>query len=137
MFLSLTAAALACKPGVDPKVENDFNTKFSYAQEVSWTTGNNFYKAAFNCEGTWLHAWYNTKGEYLGLTRNISSAQLPFLLQSSLKKNYAQYWISSLVEETGSKGFNYYITLENADQKIVLRSKNGSNWEAYQKQNKS
>lgn len=137
MFISLTATAFACKAGVDPKVENDFNNKFSDALEVSWTTGSNFYKAAFNSEGTWLHAWYNTKGEYLGLTRNINAVQLPFLLQNNLKKNYAQYWITSVVEETGTRGYNYYITLENADQKIVLRSKNGSNWEIYHKQNKS
>lgn len=137
LFFSLSAAAFACKPGVDPKAENDFNNKFSHAQEVSWTSGSSFYKAAFNCDGNWFYAWYNIKGKYMGLTRNISSAYLPLLLQDSLKANYAQYWITALVEETNSKGYNYYITLENAGQKIVLKSKNGSNWKTYQKQNKA
>jgi len=133
LFLSLTAAAFACKPAVDPKVENDFNNKFSHAQEVSWVTGSSFSKAEFNFNGTWMYAWYNAKGEYLGLTRNISSAFLPSLLQDSLKTNYAQYWITAVVEETNSNRFSYYITLENAGTKVVLKSYGGSDWSSFKK----
>ena len=121
---------------IKPEVLDAFKNKFTCAKEVTWEAGSNYYKAAFNYNGNWLFAYFSKTGGLIGLTRNISSTQLPMYLQSSLQKKYDDFWITGLVEESNAKGFNYYITIRDADQKIVLKSKNGGDWEIYSKQQK-
>jgi hypothetical protein len=58
-------------------------------------------------------------------------------LQTGLKKDYSNYWISDLFEVSNSDGTGYYITLENADSKVVLKSTGGDNWKTYQKKTKA
>jgi hypothetical protein len=58
-------------------------------------------------------------------------------LQTNLKNNYSNYWISDLYEVAKPENTSYYITLENADQKIVLKSTGGSNWTIHKKSNKA
>ena len=72
----------------------------------------------------------------LALTRNISSLQLPITLQASLKKNYENFWISDLFEVANEQGTTYYVTLEDGDTKLVLKSGH-SEWSTFQKQRKS
>ena len=86
--------------------------------------------------GAKVFAFYNMDGELMGLTRNISSAQLPVNLQTSLKRNYNGYWISDLFEVANNNGTSYYVTLENGDKKVVLTSANGSEWSTYKKDRK-
>jgi hypothetical protein len=84
-----------------------------------------------------LFAFYNSQGEFLAVTRYISSFQLPIHLQTGLKKSYNNYWISDLFEISGNDETSYYVTLENADTKIVLRSTDGKEWTPYQKNKKA
>ena len=72
----------------------------------------------------------------MAMTRNISSLDLPMTLQTSLKK-YTGYWISDLFEISNNDGTNYYITMENAGSKIVLKSNSGGNWNVFKKSVKS
>jgi hypothetical protein len=73
----------------------------------------------------------------MGATRYISSFQLPLNLQSSLRKSYSNYWISDLFELANHDGTGYYVTLETADVKIILKSTDGSNWSVYEKTQKA
>jgi len=57
------------------------------------------------------------------------------LLQSSLKNDYSNFWISDLYELAKYDGSSYYVTIENANQKIVLRS-NGNGWTVHKKTGK-
>jgi len=131
-----TLVAYAGEENVNRKVLNAFKNEFSAAQQVEWTTGNNFYKAAFIFNNKHVFAFYNMDGELIGITRYMSSMDLPLNLQVSLKKNYTNYWISDLFEVAKKEGTTYYITLENADTKIVLKATDGNNWEGYQKTKK-
>jgi len=83
-----------------------------------------------------LFAYYNNQGEFIAISRFISSSQLPLYLQGSLKKLYTNYWISDLFEMTTNEATDYYVTFENADAKIILKSTDGSNWSLYQKSKK-
>lgn len=134
MFVSLSAFANEGK--VSPKVLNAFNTEFTSAQEVEWTATGDYFRASFDMNGVKVAAYYNTDGELMGLTRNISSAQLPVSLQASLKKNYSGYWISDLFEVANNNGTSYYATLENGDKKVVMKSSNGNDWSTYKKDRK-
>jgi hypothetical protein len=78
---------------VNEKVLNAFKTEFTTASHVEWTTGPDYYKASFVFNDKHVFAFYNIEGRLLGLTRNITSSELPLKLQTDLKKNYDHYWI--------------------------------------------
>ena len=123
-------------PEITAKVEAAFNNQFPSATETEWSTGSNYYKASFLYNSNYVNAYYSQEGELLATIRNISSVDLPVLLQANLKKNYSAFWVSDLYEMSKPEGTSYYITLENADQKIILKSSNGSAWTQHKKTGK-
>ena len=133
-LISLSSFATDTK--VNPAALKSFNNSFKNATEVNWTVGNDFYKASFTLSGQYVSAYYNAEGKMLALTRNISSTQLPIALQANMKKNYEGFWITDLFEMTNEDGTSYYVTLENADTSVILKS-NNQDWEKFKKQSKS
>ena len=131
-----TLSAFAGEENVNQKVLDAFKTEFSTAREVTWTVGSNFYQATFTYNGKYVFAYYNENGELLGLTRHLSPIDLPIALQTNLKKNYEGYWVSDLFEAAKADDTSYYITLENADTKLVMKS-SGNSWSVYSKTRKS
>jgi hypothetical protein len=128
-----TLSSFAREVEVSSRVLDAFKSEFAGAKEVSWTTGSNFYKAAFVYNEQYVFAFYSTEGQLIGMTRYISSLDLPMNLQTSLKKSYSNYWIADLFEVSNDDGTGYYITMENADSKVVLKSTDGGSWTLYQK----
>ena len=122
---------------VSSKVLTAFESDFVGAKEVVWASSRDFYQASFVFNGQHVSAFYNGDGEMIAMTRFISSLDLPLSLQTSLKKEYGSYWISDLFEVSNSEGTSYYITVENADQKIMLKSTSGENWRTYRKNTKA
>ena len=131
-----TLGAFANDENVNQKVLDAFKTEFTTAKDVEWSVGSNYYKATFNYNGKYVFAYYNENGELLGLTRYLSPSDLPLTLQNNLKKNYEGYWVSDLFEASKDDATNYYITLENADSKIVLKSSE-NRWDIYSRIKKS
>lgn len=132
-----TMSVFATEANVSEKVLNAFKTEFNAAKEVKWTTGENYYQASFLYNEKYVNAYYNEEGDLMGLTRNITTTELPMALQANLKNDYNSYWVSDLVEVTKSEGTSYYITLENADTKLVLKAAGGYNWAQYKKVKKA
>lgn len=124
-------AAFAVEDNVSKKVLDAFKTEFKTVKDVEWITGSDYYKASFTYNEKNVFAYYNMDGDLLGLTRYISPIDLPLNLQIGLKKKGNDYWISDLFEVAKNEITSYYITLENADSKTVLRSIGGSNWEEF------
>jgi hypothetical protein len=135
MSTGLTAV-FAGVPEINAKVVAAFNNQFPSATETEWSTGSDYYKASFLYNSNYVNAYYSPEGDFLATLRNISSVDLPMLLQAGLKKDYSGFWVSDLYEMSKQDGISYYITLENADQKIVLRSLNGSAWTQHKKTGK-
>src|SRR5688572_12105223 len=113
-----------------------FHSSFKSATEVSWTVSGNLYKASFLMNGQYVAAFFNEAGEMMAITRNITSTLLPIALQASLKKDYDKYWITDLFEVANEDGTSYYITLEDADSKITLKSTPNTDWSHYKKVSK-
>jgi hypothetical protein len=132
-----TSFAFTGEEAVSKQAINAFKKEFAGATEAAWTVGSNFYKVTFTLNDQKLFAYYNTQGDFLAVTRYISSLQLPLSLQTSLKRSYNNYWITDLFEVAKNDGTNYYVTLETADTKIVLKSADGSDWAVYQKSKKA
>lgn len=132
-----TSFAFTGEEAVNKQALSAFKKEFAGATDAAWTVGKNFYKVTFSLNDQKLFAYYNNQGDFLAVTRNISSLQLPLNLQTNLKKSYCNCWITDLFEVSNTDGTNYYVTLENADTKIVLKSANGSDWSIYQKSKKA
>ena len=144
MFPAVFAAMLVTNslfaaevPDVNAKALTAFNNQFANATDVEWSADIDFYKATFLYNSNYITAYYNTEGDFVASIRNITSSNLPLMLQTKLKNNYSDYWITNLYELTKNESTSYYITLENADQKIVLKSAGDSGWAVHKKSSKA
>ena len=136
VFSLSTMYAFSGEEAISKQALAAFKTEFAGATEAAWTAGSSYYKVAFTMNEQKLFAYYNVQGEFIAVTRYISSLQLPLNLQGSIKKLYGKYWISNLFEKADSEGTGYYLTLENADTIILLKSSDGIDWIEYQKNRK-
>lgn len=138
--LAVSFGAVNANPAsgeVDARVLGAFKKEFATAKDITWTLAPNYYQASFVYNEQHITAYYNTEAELLGMARFVSPVDLPMALQADLKKNYQSYWISNLFEAATSEGTTYYITIEDADQTVVLKSDNARDWDQYKKVKKS
>ena len=112
------------------EINASFKRNFKNAQLMSTEAHEAFTKVTFKMNNTIMFAFYNNSGDLLAVTRNITSDQLPMNLLLSLKGDYSAYWITELFEFTTDGASCYYVSLENADIKLTMRS-NGDTWEVY------
>ena len=122
---------------INHKAVSSFKKDFTQAQDVKWENSKDFVKATFKLNDQVVCAYYSQAGELMAVTRNILSSQLPINLLSSLKKNYNTYWITDLFEISNSTDPSYYVTLQSAEQTLVLKSSGISGWELYKKEKKN
>jgi hypothetical protein len=130
------SSAFANEETVRKEVLNAFKSNYSNASEISWTISDTYYKAAFTLNDQKVFAFYSLEGRFLGLTRYISSLQLPVKLHNSLMKNQKGKWITDLFEVSNDEGTSYYITVEDANTKVVLKSGGGNDWSVFKKSEK-
>ncbi|NTS39356.1 hypothetical protein HRG84_00435 [Flavisolibacter sp. BT320] len=121
---------------VSTAVSNAFHHAFKNASQVEWKDGGNFYKADFVLNGQYVTAFFNTDAKLMAVTKNISPVQLPITLQNNLKTAYDEYWVSELFELSDESGTSYYVTVEDGESRITLKSF-GNNWSTFKKSRKS
>ena len=139
VFVFITGISSAFANGkeeVNDKIIKTFQKEFAGAQHVQWVTTKEFVKATFTLNEQVVYAYYSSDGNLLGATRNIVSGQLPINLLTDLKKNYNNYWITDLFEMATKSENMYYLTLENSDHKLVLKSNGTNGWEVFNKERK-
>jgi hypothetical protein len=120
-----------------PEARNAFKKDFATASNIRWEQTSNFLKATFTFNGQILTAYYFANGDLQAVVRNITSDQLPLNLLTSLRRDYTEYWITDLFEISSNGETTYYVTLENSDKKIVLKSDDLASWEQYSKEKKT
>ena len=134
LSLSLTSVrSFANGIDVSGNVLESFRSSFKNASDVNWTKVDNYYKASFMLNEQYASAFFDQEGKMIALTRNISMNQLPMSLQLSLKKNYSNYWITDLFEMNDEQGISYYVSIENGDATVVLKSNTVSDWYNFKK----
>jgi hypothetical protein len=124
------------KNAIPESVVSAFNRGFSCAKEVQWEGYGSYYKVTFNQHGNTLYVFYSDNGELMGTANNILSDKLPDLLQSAIKTKYQGYWITDLVKYDAGDQTGFIVTVENADEKIVLKTSYNHHWQVYTKENK-
>ena len=139
VFVFITAISSAFANGkeeVNDRIIKTFQKEFAGAQNVQWATAKDYVKATFTLNEQVVFAYYSPDGNLLGVTRNILSGQLPINLLTDLKKNYNNFWITDLFEMAARGENMYYLTLENSDHKLVLKSNGTNGWEVFNKERK-
>jgi hypothetical protein len=135
LIMSFSSGFAGTITGVDEKIVNSFKKDFAAAEDVQWEKSDAFVKATFKISGQVMFAYYTEAGSLIAVSRNITSTQLPIGLLTELKKNYREYWISDLFEIAMNNETAYYITIQNGDYSLVMKS-NGTNWEMFKKERK-
>ena len=119
--------------GRNDAIDASFRKDFKKAELLSTEVRKDYTKLTFKMNDMVLFAFYSDNGELLAVTRNIKSNQLPIQLLLQMKKDYSNYWITDLFEFNGDGTSNYYVTLENCDTRVTLRSAGSDSWEVYDK----
>jgi len=122
---------------VNEKALTSFQKDFRHATDVNWQSTPKFLKVSFTLNGQVYMAYYNEDGDRLAIARNITSNELPMGLQADLKDSYPGFWISDLFEIHGKEEAAYYVTIENADYRITLKSTGLSEWITYKRSEKN
>lgn len=117
---------------VEPTVLKSFQTTFANATEVDWSMSQDLYRAVFFLNGQYITAYYKEDGTLHALTRHIAASNLPMLLQTELKNEHKGKWVSDVLEVTNDGSLHYYVTLENANLQVILKS-SSTTWSIYQK----
>jgi hypothetical protein len=133
---SISSAFANNAEGVSEKALSTFKKEFDNAREVRWEATKEYSKATFKLNDQVMFAYYSTDGDFLALSRNITTTQLPISLSADLKKSYTSMWVSDLFEMASNNQTTYYATVENADQTITLKSTGANGWEVYKKEKK-
>lgn len=121
---------------VNQRAVSNFHKEFVSARNIVWEQKQDYLKVTFTLNEQVLFAYYNNNGDLQAIVRNLVSSQLPINLLTNLKKEYSGFWISDLFEVASDDQTNYYVTLENADKKIVLKSNGSDDWSVYAKSKK-
>jgi ABC-type uncharacterized transport system fused permease/ATPase subunit len=128
-FVMLTVtASFANGTDVSKYALTTFAANFAKATDVKWETADTYYKASFLLNGQTLNALISEEGELIAISRNLLSTELPVNLQVSLTKILSGYWISDLAEYAIDGETRYYMTIENADRKIILQNFGTYSW---------
>ncbi|MES1159484.1 MAG: hypothetical protein ABUM51_01890, partial [Bacteroidota bacterium] len=137
MTLTISYSFAAAPDSMNGQIAAAFQKDFKNAKVLNTEVTRHFTKLTFKMNDIVLFAFYSDNGQLLAVTRNILSSQLPIDLMMDLKKNYSDCWITELFELNGDEQNCYYVSLESADFKIVLRSTSDNNWEVYEKKAKN
>lgn len=136
LTLGVSSAFANNADGVSDKVINSFKKDFAEARDIQWEKSKEYIKATFSLNDQVMFAYYSEDGKMLAVSRNLTSGQLPMNLLTDVKKNYSNYWITQLFEIASNSENSYYITLENENQTIVLKSTSSDGWELIKKDKK-
>lgn len=128
MIAFTTTFATNIPGNINRKVLTTFSERFSDAREVSWSRTEDYIKASFKMNEQIMFAYFTDAGDLMGVSRNLLSNQLPIKLQTGMKKELAGGWITELFEFSTEEETSYYATIENADQKIWLKSIGSYSW---------
>jgi len=136
--LMLISIVTFANDGIKPseKLQKEFTREFAQATDVKWEKVADYYKASFVEDGQYFVAYFNAFNQIESISRNISTNMLPLILQKDLKNKMSESsWVADCFELSGKNGTEYYVVLENADQKTIYQA-NEFSWSVYKKTDK-
>jgi hypothetical protein len=114
-------------PAVSYAVQNEFESTFEDAKDVTWTVTPNCQKATFTVDGVKMTAFYNLGGEYLGLTQDVTYNAISEKAKKQIADTYKGYDVNEVIKlETNSAASSfaetvYFVDLKNTDAEVLVR----------------
>jgi len=103
-------------------VINQFNQHYTDVTDVTWVVNDQFAKASFLQEGVRLEAYYNqADGSFIGQSKAVAPQFLPKNASRMLEKQYSHFTIKEVIEFSSNTDVDFYVSLENDTQKLVLK----------------
>lgn len=124
MLGSLTFSAYATgEENVTPHAKKTFDQEFPGASNANWkkVEQSDLYMVRFVYNQQVLLSYINEEGALLATARNISSENLPFMVNESIAKRFANYRVVQIEEITTATATNYFLTVENARVRIYVK----------------
>ncbi|MFI5155850.1 MAG: hypothetical protein ACHQEM_06675 [Chitinophagales bacterium] len=128
ILMTAFTGSFANDGGVNRAVNANFVKEFKSANNVRWQNQKDYAIASFNMAGQILSAYYTYDGHLVAVLHHIPVDHLPIFLIKEIKKNYSEYWVTELFEAVADGDSHYYITLENADETMKLKSVGSTYW---------
>jgi hypothetical protein len=130
LTLTMSAIFAATPNDVPVAVVTELHKDFKTANDVEWKTTDKFYKASFTSNGIRLEAFYGTDGNFLAVSRNLTTEQLPLPLIMDTENKTDSAVISELFEISSPGSTDYYMTVKKGKQTISYKSA-GDSWSRY------
>lgn len=128
ILVAFTTASTFAQTTTPSAVVGSFEHKFTSAENPSWTVVKDLYRVDFSQQNQSLTAFFNSDGELVASSRNITPMQLPISLNSALEMNFGKYAIASLFEVDEHDEVHYYAKLSNQKSAILLKSTSYGDW---------
>ncbi|AMR32997.1 hypothetical protein A0256_17020 [Mucilaginibacter sp. PAMC 26640] len=103
-----------------------FNSDFARAQNASWKVSSNFQKVSFTLDDVKMSAFYNLRGELIGVTQNVQFNALPEKARKEIGTKYEGYFAKEVIKlETGDdNSFDntvYFVDLKKDNDEFLVR----------------
>jgi hypothetical protein len=103
-------------------VINQFTHTYADATNVTWQVTDQFAKATFLLNEVKVEAYYNQEdGSFIGQSKAVSTQELPLGTTKQLAKKYSDYVIKEVIEFSNTTDVDFYVSMENATTKLVLK----------------
>jgi hypothetical protein len=112
---------------VSYSVINKFKADFSGAKNVTWVVTSNTQKAEFTVEDVKMTAFYDLRGEFLGVTQYVDYKTIPSKAKEEIASKYKNYNVKNVIKfDTNSADPNieatvYFVDLKSASEELLVR----------------
>ena len=112
---------------VSYSVINKFKADFSGAKNVNWVVTSNTQKAEFTIEDVKMTAFYDLRGEFLGVTQYVDYKTIPSKAKKEIAAKYKDYSVSEVIKlETNGADSSldstvYFVDVKNGSEEVLLR----------------
>ncbi|MCW3112421.1 MAG: hypothetical protein JWR18_817 [Segetibacter sp.] len=111
---------------IDQKAVGNFESAFTGASNVEWTAKEKFTKATFKQNEQKVEVFYDLAGDFIASTRQIAIEELPTFVKRIFAKKYSGYTVKEAFKFKSDDETDYFISVENETENIVLKEKQGS-----------
>ncbi|OJW18446.1 hypothetical protein [Mucilaginibacter sp. 44-25] len=105
-------------------VVSQFQNDFIGAENVTWKVTRDFRKATFTVDGVQKSAFYNLRGEFMGLTENVQYRALPVAAQKTIAAKFQGYFANEIIKlenENNVEPTVYFVDLKNDKEEVLVR----------------
>ena len=121
MAVGLASSAFAGTSSVNISVLNNFKSSFGNANDISWTLKDDFAKATFTLNNVKMEAFFNSAGELIGTSKNISMDEVPVSAKRTFAKKFGGYTVTEAIHFEGADENAYYISADNNSESVIIK----------------